>query len=64
VAIIGYSDEPPLQAIYAVLGVAIVFIAARWWWSMAGMDPWERLRRGDIAGTRSRVAEELPAARL
>jgi hypothetical protein len=30
VAIIGYSNEPPLQAIYAVLGVAIVFIAARW----------------------------------
>ena len=30
VAIIGYSNEPPLQAIYAALGVAIVFLAARW----------------------------------
>ena len=30
VAIIGYSNEPPLQAVYAALGVAIVFIAARW----------------------------------
>jgi hypothetical protein len=30
VAIIGYSNEPPLQAVYAVLGVAIVVIAARW----------------------------------
>ena len=30
VAIIGYSNEPPLQAIYGILGVAIVFIAARW----------------------------------
>lgn len=30
VAIIGYSNEPPLQAIYLVLGVAIVLCAARW----------------------------------
>ena len=30
VAIIGYSNEPPLQAVYAVLGVAIVLIAGRW----------------------------------
>ena len=30
VAIIGYSSEPPLQAIYAVVGVAIVLVAARW----------------------------------
>jgi hypothetical protein len=30
VAIIGYSNEPPLQAVYAILGVAIVLIAARW----------------------------------
>ena len=30
VAIIGYSNEPPLQVVYASLGVAIVFIAARW----------------------------------
>jgi hypothetical protein len=30
VAIIGYSNEPPLQAVYAILGVALVLIAARW----------------------------------
>ena len=30
VGIIGYSNEPPLQAVYAILGVAIVLIAARW----------------------------------
>jgi hypothetical protein len=30
VAIIGYSNEPPLQAIYAVLGVAILLVAIRW----------------------------------
>jgi hypothetical protein len=30
VAIIGYSNEPPLQAIYAVLGVAILLVAFRW----------------------------------
>ncbi len=30
VAIIGYSNEPPLQAIYGLLGVAIVFVAVRW----------------------------------
>jgi hypothetical protein len=30
VAIIGYSNEPPLQAIYAVLGVTIVLVAIRW----------------------------------
>jgi hypothetical protein len=30
VAIIGYSNEPPLQAIYGILGVAIVLIAFRW----------------------------------
>jgi hypothetical protein len=38
VAIIGYSNEPPLQAVYAVLGVAIVFIAARW----LVVDNWHR----------------------
>ena len=38
VAIIGYSNEPPLQAVYAVLGVAIVFIAARW----LVVDSWHR----------------------
>jgi hypothetical protein len=30
VVIIGYSNEPPLQAIYAILGVAIVLVAFRW----------------------------------
>ena len=43
VAIIGYSNEPPLQAVYAVFGVAIVFIAARWVW----VDGWH----GPLVGT-------------
>ena len=30
VAIIGYSNEPPLQAIYGILGVVIVLVAIRW----------------------------------
>jgi hypothetical protein len=30
VAIIGYSNEPPLQAIYGILGVAILLVAFRW----------------------------------
>jgi hypothetical protein len=30
VAVIGYSNEPPLQAIYGILGVAIVLVAFRW----------------------------------
>jgi hypothetical protein len=30
VAIIGYSNEPPLQAMYGVLGVAILLVAVRW----------------------------------
>jgi hypothetical protein len=30
VAIIGYSNEPPLQAIYAILGIAIVLVSIRW----------------------------------
>ena len=30
VAIIGYSNEPPLQAIYGILGVAMVIVALRW----------------------------------
>ena len=30
VAIIGYSNEPPLQAIYGILGVVIVLVACRW----------------------------------
>jgi hypothetical protein len=34
VAIIGYSNEPPLQAIYMVLGVAILLGAIRWLWDV------------------------------
>jgi hypothetical protein len=34
IAIIGYSNEPPLQAIYLVLGVAITAGALGW---LAGM---------------------------
>ena len=30
IAIIGYSNEPPLQAIYLLLGAAITAIAVRW----------------------------------
>jgi hypothetical protein len=30
VAIIGYSNEPPLQAIYGFLGLAILLVGARW----------------------------------
>jgi hypothetical protein len=30
VAIIGYSNEPPLQAIYGIFGVAILLVAFRW----------------------------------
>ena len=30
VAIIGYSNEPPLQAVYGILGIAIVLVALRW----------------------------------
>ena len=30
IAIIGYSNEPPLQAIYLVLGVAIAIVALAW----------------------------------
>jgi uncharacterized membrane protein len=30
VAIIGYSNEPPLQAIYGILGVAMLLVAVRW----------------------------------
>ncbi|MEA2576704.1 MAG: hypothetical protein QOD78_292 [Chloroflexota bacterium] len=30
VAIIGYSNEPPLQAIYGILGAVILLVAIRW----------------------------------
>jgi hypothetical protein len=32
VAIIGYSNEPPLQLIYAILGSAILILGLRWSW--------------------------------
>ena len=38
VAIIGYSNEPPLQAIYGILGVAIVLVAFGWLLG-AGLPP-------------------------
>jgi hypothetical protein len=44
VAIIGYSNEPPLQAIYAILGVAILLVAVRWLID-AGLPRWQ----GNIA---------------
>jgi hypothetical protein len=52
VAIIGYSNEPPLQAIYAVLGIAILLVACRWLLDVGlprldGMPP----RRSDHHGT-------------
>ena len=34
VAIIGYSNEPPLQLIYMVVGVAILLVALRWFWEV------------------------------
>jgi hypothetical protein len=30
IAIIGYSNEPPLQAIYGILGVGILLVGIRW----------------------------------
>jgi hypothetical protein len=39
VAIIGYSNEPPLQAIYMSLGVAILLVAIRWLWDV-GLPRW------------------------
>ena len=54
VAIIGYSSEPPLQAIYGILGIAIVLLAFRWLRGVGlprldGMPP----RRSDHHGTRA-----------
>ena len=51
VAIIGYSNEPPLQAIYGILGVAIVLVACGWLLGVGlprldGMPP----RRSDHRG--------------
>ena len=39
VAIIGYSNEPPLQAIYGILGVVIVLVAIRWLLDV-GLSTW------------------------
>ena len=40
VAIIGYSNEPPLQAIYGILGVGILLVAIRWLWVVGlGLAP-------------------------
>jgi CHASE2 domain-containing sensor protein len=54
VAIIGYSNEPPLQAIYGILGVAIVLVAGRW---LLGVGPPRfdemRPRRSDYRRTSS-----------
>jgi hypothetical protein len=55
VAIIGYSNEPPLQAIYGILGVAILLVAFRWLLDVGsprldGMPP----RRSDQRGTTRR----------
>jgi hypothetical protein len=41
VAIIGYSNEPPLQAIYGILGVAILLVAIRWLLDV-GLSPFHR----------------------
>jgi hypothetical protein len=41
VAIIGYSNEPPLQAIYGILGIAILLVAIRWLLDV-GLSPLHR----------------------
>ena len=46
VAIIGYSNEPPLQAIYGILGVAIVLVAVRWLLDVGLPDSTECLHAG------------------
>lgn len=35
IAIVGYSNEPPLQALYLGFGVAIAVVGARWAWRSA-----------------------------
>jgi hypothetical protein len=52
VAIIGYSNEPPLQAIYGILGVAIVLVAFRWLLGV-GLPRFDGMpqRRSDHHGT-------------
>jgi hypothetical protein len=41
IAIIGYSNEPPLQAIYGILSVAIILVAIRWLLDI-GLPPMHR----------------------
>jgi hypothetical protein len=54
VAIIGYSNEPPLQAIYGIFGVAIVLVVFRWLLGV-GLPRFDEMprSRSDYRGTRS-----------
>ena len=54
VAIIGYSNEPPLQAIYGILGVVILLVACRWLLGV-GLPRFDEMppRRTDNHGTSS-----------
>lgn len=46
VAIIGYSNEPPLQAIYAILGVVILLVGIRWLWNVGRSELRVRTAKG------------------
>jgi hypothetical protein len=50
VAIIGYSNEPPLQALYGILGVAILLVAIRWLLDVGFPDSQKRQRPSDRRG--------------
>jgi hypothetical protein len=39
IAIVGYSNNPPLQAFYLALGVAIVLVGLRWLRHMKSSEP-------------------------
>jgi hypothetical protein len=54
IAIIGYSNEPPLQAIYLVMGIAITLTALSWLVrsESAATDPPRKGRRRFFAGAR------------
>ena len=52
VAIIGYSNEPPLQAIYAILGVAILLVAVRWLVAVGLPDSILPIGRSQSGGSR------------
>ena len=45
IAIIGYSNEPPLQAFYLVLGLAILAVSIQWLWA-TGL--WTRMDNGAL----------------